>query len=100
MSLPFDDASAALYTVGQVAEMLGVQPAFVRRLDTEDMVRPARSDGGQRRYSQVEIHRIQEIAGFADQGMTLNSIREILGLQAEVESLKQQLEDQQAPEPP
>jgi hypothetical protein len=46
---PFDDEHAPLYAVGQVAHMLDVQPAFIRRLDTEEVVMPARSDGGQRR---------------------------------------------------
>ena len=36
--LPIDDQHAALYTIGQVAAMLGVQPAFLRRLATD--VRP------------------------------------------------------------
>ena len=55
MPLAFDDEHAPLYTVGQVAEMLDVQPAFLRRLDVEEVVQPARSDGGQRRYSRAEI---------------------------------------------
>ena len=55
LPLPIDDEHAPIYSVGQVAGMLGVQPAFVRRLDTEAVVQPARSDGGQRRYSRAEI---------------------------------------------
>ena len=43
MTLPFDDAQAPLYSVGQVAEMLGVQAAYLRRLDLEEVVQPARS---------------------------------------------------------
>jgi MerR family transcriptional regulator/heat shock protein HspR len=59
MKLPFDDEHAPLYTVGQVAGMLEVQPAFLRRLDVEEVVQPARSEGGQRRYSRSEISRVQ-----------------------------------------
>jgi MerR family transcriptional regulator, heat shock protein HspR len=43
MPLPLDDGHAARYTVGQVAGMLDVQPAFLRRLDVERVVQPARS---------------------------------------------------------
>ena len=39
MGLAFDDEHAPLYTVGQVAEMLGVQAAFLRRLDAETVRR-------------------------------------------------------------
>ena len=91
MSLPFDDEHAALYSIGQVADMLGVQPAFIRRLDSEHVVEPSRSVGGQRRYSQAEIERVQQVARMADEGMSLVGIRRILVLEAEVERLKQQV---------
>jgi MerR family transcriptional regulator/heat shock protein HspR len=90
---PFDDEHAAIYSVGQVAGMLGVQPAFLRRLDTEQVVEPARSDGGQRRYSRSEIERVQQVAAMADEGMTLAGIRRILELEAEITLLKHELAD-------
>jgi excisionase family DNA binding protein len=97
MSLPFDDENAALYTVGQVAEMLGVQPAFVRRLDSEHVITPSRSEGGQRRYSRAEIERVQRVANMADEGNSLASIRRILILEAQVEKLKRQIARLQRP---
>ena len=85
--LHIDDHDAALYTVGQVAAMLGVQPAYLRRLDAEDVVKPARSTGGQRRYSRVEIHVIDRASALAAEGMTLAGIRRLLELEAEVARL-------------
>jgi DNA-binding transcriptional MerR regulator len=90
--LPFDDELAPLYTVGQVADMLGVQAAFLRRLDTESVVQPARSDGGQRRYSRADIARVQQVWSMAGEGMTLPGIRRILVLEAEVAALRAQLD--------
>ncbi|MGQ0432755.1 MAG: MerR family transcriptional regulator [Microthrixaceae bacterium] len=92
MTLPFDDAHAPLYTVGQVAGMLDVQPAFLRRLDVEGVVQPARSDGGQRRYSRSEVALAQHVSQMADAGMSLAGIRRILVLEAEVRALKAQIE--------
>jgi DNA-binding transcriptional MerR regulator len=91
-----EDPTAPLYTVGTVAGMLGVQPAFLRRLDTEDVVRPARSDGGQRRYSRDEIEEIQRVTTLAAEGMTLAGIRRLLVLEAEVASLRRQLAAERA----
>jgi MerR family transcriptional regulator/heat shock protein HspR len=89
----FDDGrAAALYTVGQVAAMLGVQHAFLRRLDTEDVVRPARSSGGQRRYSRDEIDQIERVTSLIGEGMTLASIRRIAELEAEVARLNDELQ--------
>jgi len=92
MVLPFDDDHAPLYSVGQVAQMLGVQPAFLRRLDTEEVIQPSRSEGGQRRYSRAEIAQVQHVSTMADEGMTLAGIRRILVLEAEVASLRRQLQ--------
>ena len=92
MRLPIDDEHAPLYSVGQVADMLGVQPAFLRRLDLEQVVQPARSEGRQRRYSRAEIGRVQQVSMLAGEGMTLSSIKRILELEAELAAVKQQLE--------
>src|SRR5688500_19858619 len=89
--LPLDDEHAPLYTVGQVAGMLGVQPAFLRRLDAEEVVQPARPEGGQRRYSRTEVALVQHVSQMADAGMTLAGIRRILVLEAELAALRQQL---------
>lgn len=89
--LAFDDERAPLYTVGQVAGMLDVQPAYLRRLDVEQVVQPARSEGGQRRYSRNEVALIQHVTTMADAGMTLSGIRRILELEAEVADLRQQI---------
>jgi MerR family transcriptional regulator, heat shock protein HspR len=92
-ALPFDDEHAPLYTVGQVAGMLGVQPAFLRRLDVEALVQPARSGGGQRRYSRTEIVQAQRVSDLAGEGLTLAGIRRILSLEAEVADLKRKIRD-------
>lgn len=90
-ALSIDDHAAAVYTVGQVADMLGVQPAYLRRLDTEGVVQPARSEGGQRRYSRNEIDRVQRVNTMTADGLTLAGIRQLLVLEAEVAHLRHQL---------
>jgi MerR family transcriptional regulator, heat shock protein HspR len=89
--LALDDHQAPIYTVGQVAELLGVQPAFVRRLATEHVVEPARSPGGQRRYSRDEVGQVLAVSRMAGEGMTLSGIKRILVLEAEVASLQAQV---------
>ncbi|MFL6054301.1 MAG: MerR family transcriptional regulator [Actinoallomurus sp.] len=89
--LLIDDEHAPLYSVGQVAGMLDVQQAFLRRLDEFGVVRPQRSPGGQRRYSRQEIDRVQYVARLADEGMTLSAIRRVLELEQEVRLLREQI---------
>lgn len=90
-SLPIDDEHAPLFTVGQVASMLHVQHAFLRRLDEFEVVRPSRSGGGQRRYSRVEITRVQYVLELVEEGMTLASIRRVLHLENRVRQLERRL---------
>ena len=92
MSLPIDDEHAPIYSVGQVSGMLGLQPAFLRRLDAEDVVRPGRSAGGQRRYSRSDITAVQRVADLASDGFTLAGIRRVLELEAQVAVLQAELE--------
>ena len=72
--------------------MLDVQPAFLRRVDLEEVVQPARSDGGQRRYSRADIALVQHVSAMAGEGMTLAGIKRILVLEAEVVDLKGRLQ--------
>ncbi|MER6817036.1 MerR family transcriptional regulator [Spirillospora sp. NPDC000708] len=93
MGLPIDDEYAALFTVGQVADMLQVQQAFLRRIDTQHVVSPRRSAGGQRRYSRWEIGRIQQVVTMMDEGMTLPAIRRIFELQHELDELTRERDE-------
>ena len=79
-----------------VALINGIGVAFLRRLDTQGVVRPGRSPGGQRRYSRLDIARVQHVTRLADEGMTLAGIRRILLLEAEVADLRNQIAALQA----
>jgi MerR family transcriptional regulator, heat shock protein HspR len=82
---PFDDEDVPLFTVGQVAQMLAVKQAFLRRVDELRVVSPQRSPGGQRRYTRVEIRVIRQVVSMADEGMTMPAIRRIIELQRRLE---------------
>jgi MerR family transcriptional regulator, heat shock protein HspR len=90
VSLPLDDENMPLFTVGQVAEMLEVQQAFLRRLDDFRVVRPSRSAGGQRRYTRNEIVVVRYVVELIDAGMTLNAVRRVLQLEARVRELEEE----------
>jgi DNA-binding transcriptional MerR regulator len=88
---PLDDENAPLYTVGQVAEMLAVKQAFLRRVDELQVVSPQRSAGGQRRYTRFEIRVIQQVVTMADEGITLQAIRRIISLEHQLAEITSQL---------
>ena len=90
---PFDDENVPLYTVGQVADMLSLKQAFLRRIDELQVVSPQRSAGRQRRYTRVEIRVIQQVATMADEGMTMPAIRRIIELEQLLTEVVRQRDD-------
>lgn len=90
---PFEDENIPLFTVGQVAEMLAVKQAFLRRIDELQVVTPRRSAGRQRRYTRVEIRVIQQVASMAGEGMTLPAIRRIIELESKLAEVAAQRDE-------
>jgi len=90
---PFDDENVPLYTVGQVADMLSLKQAFLRRIDELQVVSPQRSAGRQRRYTRVEIRVVQQVATMADEGLTMPAIRRIIELEQQLAEIARQRDD-------
>jgi DNA-binding transcriptional MerR regulator len=90
---PLDDEHAPLYTVGQVAEMLEVKHAFLRRIDELRVVSPQRSEGRQRRYTRHEIVRVQQVVALVGEGMTLPAIRRIIELEHQLALVTRQRDE-------
>ncbi|HVV08410.1 MerR family transcriptional regulator [Amycolatopsis sp.] len=76
-----DDQDYPAFTTGQAAELVGVQEAFLRSLDTADVVRPQRSAGGHRRYSRRQLTLVARLREQLDDGHTLAAAARIVGLQ-------------------
>jgi len=90
---PFENEDVPLFTVGQVAEMLSLKQAFLRRIDELQVVSPQRSAGRQRRYTRVEIRIIQQVASMADEGMTMTAIRRIIELEQQLDEVVRQRDE-------
>jgi MerR family transcriptional regulator, heat shock protein HspR len=90
---PFEDEHAPLFTVGQVADMLAVKQAFLRRVDELRVVSPQRSAGGQRRYTRYEIRVIQQVVSMTDEGITLQAIRRIIDLEQQLAEVTRQRDE-------
>lgn len=81
----------AVYVISVAAELAGVHPQTLRIYERRGLLQPARTRGGNRRYSNADIHRLQRIAELADAGVSLEGIRQVLALEAEVEDLRRRV---------
>jgi DNA-binding transcriptional MerR regulator len=86
-----EDDDYPAYTMGRAAELLGVQQAFLRSLDTAEALVPHRSDGGHRRYSRRQLGVAQRFRALFDDGHPLASAVLIVQLEDEVAALRAQL---------
>jgi len=76
-----NDQEFPAYTMGLAADLLGVQPAFLRSLDAAGLLTPERSAGGQRRYSRAELALAFEVRALLDQNMPLTAAIRIVSLE-------------------
>jgi MerR family transcriptional regulator/heat shock protein HspR len=80
-----DDEDYPAVTMGQAAELLDVQPAFLRSLDAAGVLRPERSSGGHRRYSRRQLTLATRMRALFDEGMTLEAAARIVDLENQLE---------------
>lgn len=95
-----DDADYPLYTTGQVAQLLNVQQAFLRSLDTAGHITPHRSAGGHRRYTRRQVDLIARLREQLDDGHTLAAATRITDLQDQLNQANNEiarLRDEQQP---
>lgn len=81
-----DDPDFPALTMSQAADLLGVQAAFLRSLDTSGVLEPHRSPGGHRRYSRHQLALAARLRGLLDDGHSLASAETIVGLQDQLAS--------------
>jgi MerR family transcriptional regulator, heat shock protein HspR len=86
-----DDQDFPAYTMGLAAELLGVQPAFLRSLDTAGLLTPDRSAGGQRRYSRAELTLALQVRELLNQNMPLAAAIRIVSLEHQLAAAHQRI---------
>jgi MerR family transcriptional regulator, heat shock protein HspR len=82
----------AVYVISVAAELAGMHPQTLRIYERRGLVLPARTQGGNRRYSDDDIEILRRIAELADQGLNLEGIKRVMALEAENGRLRSELE--------
>jgi DNA-binding transcriptional MerR regulator len=88
-----DDQDYPVATMGQAADLLAVQPAFLRSLDAAGVVEPHRSGGGHRRYSRRQLAVAERMRELFDEGMTLDAAARIVQLQDRLGAAEARIEE-------
>ncbi|SEL59366.1 DNA-binding transcriptional regulator, MerR family [Blastococcus sp. DSM 46786] len=86
-----DDPEYPALTMSQAADLLGVQAAFLRSLDSSGIISPHRSPGGHRRYSRRQLTLAARMRVLLDDGHPVASAEVIVGLQDELAAARADL---------
>ncbi|MGX5695813.1 heat shock protein transcriptional repressor HspR [Agromyces soli] len=82
------DASSPIFVISVAAELAGMHPQTLRQYDRLGLVSPGRTAGKSRRYSMHDVNRLKEVAQLSAEGVSLEGIRRVLGLEDEVQALR------------
>jgi MerR family transcriptional regulator/heat shock protein HspR len=81
-----------VYVISVAAELAGMHPQTLRIYERRGLIQPARTRGGDRRYSEADIARLRRIAELTADGMNVEGIRRVLALEAEVQRLRDEVD--------
>jgi len=81
----------AVYVISVAAELAGMHPQTLRIYERRGLVSPARTEGGNRRYSDEDIELLRRISELTDAGLNLEGIRRVMALENENTRLRHEL---------
>ncbi len=83
----------AVYMISVAAELAGVHPQTLRTYERKGLIKPARTQGGTRRYSERDVARVRLIQALTQgEGVNLAGVLQILAMQDEIDALHDRLE--------
>ncbi len=82
------------YMISVVAEMYEIHPQTLRLYEREGLLKPSRSDGNTRMYTEDDLKRLEFILSLArDLGVNIAGIGIILNMRERMENMQTQMQD-------
>ena len=83
--------SDAVYFISVASSLSGIHPQTIRIYEEKGLVKPYRTNGGTRRYSQDNIDRLIQIQQLTQRGMNLEGIKVIYELKSKIDDLQKKI---------
>ena len=83
-----EEPDQAIFIISVAAELAGVHPQTLRVYERKGLVRPQRTSGNTRRYSQQDIDRLRRIQELTNEGINLAGVLRIMELEKEIDRLR------------
>lgn len=81
------------YTISAVAEMFDIHPQTLRMYEREGLLKPSRSDGNTRLYSDEDLERLEVILALTrDLGVNLAGVEIIINMREKMDAMQREFE--------
>ena len=92
--MPAKRKSKGAYMISAVAEMYGIHPQTLRLYEREGLLKPSRTEGNTRLYTDEDIERLEFILSLArDLGVNISGIAIILQMRERMEEMQRQMSE-------
>jgi MerR family transcriptional regulator/heat shock protein HspR len=81
-----------MYGISVAAELVDMEPQSLRLYESRGLVRPQRTSGGTRRYSEVDLGRLRRIGELLGMGLNLAGVALVLDLESQNAALRAELD--------
>jgi MerR family transcriptional regulator/heat shock protein HspR len=78
----------AVYIISVAAELAGVHPQTLRIYEQKGLVRPKRTSGNTRRYSEADIARLRRVQLLTQDGVNLAGAKRIMALEEDLQRMR------------
>ncbi|HVW77150.1 MAG TPA: helix-turn-helix transcriptional regulator [Alloacidobacterium sp.] len=90
--MPTKRKSKGAYMISAVAEMYGIHPQTLRLYEREGLLKPSRTEGNTRLYTDEDLERLEFILNLArDLGVNIAGIAIILQMRERMEEMNRQM---------
>ena len=80
--------------ISAVAEMYGIHPQTLRLYEREGLLKPSRTEGNTRLYTEEDLQRLEFILSLArDLGVNISGIAVILQMRERMEEMQRQMQE-------
>ncbi len=92
--MPTKRKSKGAYMISAVAEMYDIHPQTLRLYEREGLLKPSRTEGNTRLYTDEDLERLEFILNLArDLGVNIAGIAIILQMRERMEAMNRQMQD-------
>jgi MerR family transcriptional regulator/heat shock protein HspR len=82
------------YTISVVADQFGIHPQTLRLYEREGLLKPSRTDGNTRLYTDADIEQLEVILSLTrDLGVNLAGVEIILNMRTKMEEMQRQMQE-------